>query len=158
MVRLNALIAAFMLLVAAAVLRAGADPAPGSSRATSIRGNAWTADNAPIPLARLRLRNVVTGKIEAVALANEAGQFTFANVEGGTYLVELVNDAAAVLALGHAFSIAPGETVATFVRLGTKGPWFAGFFGNAAAAVASSAASQGITALAPIVRPASSGR
>ena len=93
-----------------------------------------------------------------MTLANESGAFTFTNIEGGTYVVEVVNDAAAVLAVGHVFSIAPGETVATFVRLGTKVPWFIGFFGNAAAAVAATAASQGITALAPIVRPASSGR
>ena len=50
-------------------------------------------------------------------------------------------------------SIAPGETVATFVRLGTKVPWFPGFFGNAASAVASTAASQGITAIAPVQLP-----
>jgi hypothetical protein len=156
MVRLNALIAAFVLLIAGSALRAGA--APGPTRVTSIQGNAWTAENAPIAHARLRLRDVSSGKIQAVTIANEAGQFTFGNIEPGSYAVELVNDSAAVLAVGHVFSIAPGEVVATFVRLGTRVPWFSGFFGNAAAAVASSAASQGITALAPIPRPASAGR
>jgi len=155
MVRLNALIAAFVLLIAGSALRAGAAP---PARVTSIQGNAWTAENAPIPHARVRLRDVTGGKIRAVTIANEAGQFTFANIEPGTYAVELVNDAAAVLAVGHVFTIAQGEIVATFVRLGTKVPWFSGFFANAAAAVASSAASQGITALAPIPRPASAGR
>lgn len=155
MVRLPALIAAVVLLAAAPLLHAGA---PGASRGTAILGNAWTANNSPIPGARIRLRNVASGKIAAVTLANEAGQFSFPSIEGGSYVVELVDDTAAVLALGHVFSIAPGETVATFVRLGTKVPWFTGFFGNAAGAVASSAASQGITALAPLVRPASSGR
>ena len=53
----------------------------------------------------------------------------------------------------HAFVIASGETVATFVRLGTKVPWFNGFFQNAASAVASTAASQGITAIAPVQLP-----
>lgn len=159
MVRLPATIAAVVLLVAASLLHAVEGPGAAlTSRSSSILGNAWTANNAPIPGARLRLRNVSSGKIEAIALANEAGQFSFANIEGGSYVVELVNDAAGVLAVGHVFSIEPGETVATFVRLGTKAPWFTGFFGNAATAVASSAASQGITALAPIVRPASAGR
>lgn len=154
MVRLPALIAAVVLLVAAPVVRAS-DPVRPS---TAILGNAWTANNSPIPGARIRLRNVASGRIAAVTLANEAGQFSFPNIESGSYAVELVNESASVLALGHVFSIAPGETVATFVRLGTKVPWFTGFFGNAAGAVASSAASQGITALAPLVRPASSGR
>jgi len=133
-------------------------PAFSSPRGTSILGNAWTSDNTPIKDARLRLRNVATGKIEANTVANEAGQFTFANIEGGSYIVEMVNDAGRLLTVGHVFNIAPGETVGTFVRLGTKVPWFTGFFGNTAAAAASSAASQGITALAPVVRPASLGK
>jgi hypothetical protein len=156
MVRLPAPIVAVMLLLVASMAHGGA-PVP-ASRGTAILGNAWTANNNPIPRARLRLRNVASGKVAAVTLADEAGRFSFTNIESGSYVVELVNDAAAVLALGHVFSIAPGETVATFVRLGTRVPWFSGFFGNAAGAVASSAASQGITALAPLVRPASSGR
>jgi hypothetical protein len=55
--------------------------------------------------------------------------------------------------VGHAFVIAPGETVATFVRLGTKVPWFTGFFNNAASAVASTAAGLGVTAIAPVQLP-----
>src|SRR5689334_19027498 len=41
------------------------------SRATTILGAAWNSDNTPIKGANLRLRNVVTGKIEAVTKANE---------------------------------------------------------------------------------------
>jgi len=160
-------------MVAAPAVRAG-DPPPrpgnapsvaartglpnssfGASRGTAILGNAWTADSAPIKNAHLRLRNVTTGKIEANTIANETGQFTFANIEGGAYVVEMVNDSGRLLTVGHVFNIAPGETVGTFVRLGTKVPWFTDFFGNTAAAAASSAASQGITALAPVVRCAS---
>ena len=145
------------LLMAGVVLHANVRP-NGPARNTSIRGHAWTAENTPIPNAQLRLRNVTTGKIEALAVADEAGQFTFSNVEGGSYVVEMINDAGRVLTVGHVFTIAPGETVGTFVRLGTRVPWFSGFFANTAAAVASIAASEGITALAPVVRPASSGK
>ncbi len=88
-------------------------------------------------------------------MTDQAGQFTFSGIEGGTYAVELLDEHARVVTVGQAFAIAPGETVATFVRLGTKVPWFDGFFGNAASAVASSAASQGITAIAPVQRCAS---
>jgi hypothetical protein len=130
--------------------------APG--RVTSILGNAWTAENSPIPGARLRLRNVTTGKVEGATLADDMGRFRFSEVEAGTYVIELVNQSGHVLTIGHVFSIAPGESVATFVRLGTRVAWFTGIFGNAAAAVASAAASTGITALAPIARPASAGR
>jgi hypothetical protein len=133
--------------------------APASAaRSTSILGTAWNADDSPIPNAKLRLRNAITGRIEAATVADSAGRFTFSNIEGGTYVVELVNDSGKVLTVGHAFMVAPGETVATFVRLGARVPWFAGFFENAAAAATSSAASLGVTALAPVAPPVSAKR
>lgn len=121
----------------------------GGARVTSIVGAAWNVDNTPIREAVVRLRNVVTGKIEAVAKANEAGQFAFEGVNGGSYVVELVSAAGKIQTVGHVFTISPGETVATFVRVGTKVPWGTAFFNNTANAVSSSAASEGITAIAP---------
>ena len=118
-------------------------------QAASIRGNAWYADNTPIPNARLRLRNVKSGKIAATTTANELGQFVFDNVGTGAYMVELVDENGRVLTVGHTFTAQAGETVATSVRMTVRVPWFAGFFGNAAAAVAATAAATGITALAP---------
>ena len=122
-----------------------------SSRATSIQGAAWRSDNTPIPRAVLRLRNVVTGKIEATTIANDAGNFAFTGIGDGTFLVELVSEGGKVMMVGHTFTVAPGETVATFVRLGPKVPWFNGFFGNAAQTVSSSAANTGVQAIAPEV-------
>src|SRR5262245_23950468 len=43
------------------------------SRATTILGSAWTADNSPIPQARIRLRNVISGRVEASTVANDLG-------------------------------------------------------------------------------------
>lgn len=133
---------------AAAVVKDGPAAKPGA-RSTSIMGTAWHADHTPIPYAKLRLRNVVSGRIHADTLANELGQFAFQSMEIGSYLVELVNDAGQVLTVGQTFSVGPGETIATFVRLGTKVPWFTGFFANAAAAVSATAAAAGVTAVAP---------
>jgi hypothetical protein len=127
--------------------------ATGTRGTTSVLGVAWKVDNTPIPGARVQLRNLVSGKIEARAVADENGQFSFPHLEGGSYVVELIGDSGRIVTVGHAFVIAPGETVATFVRLGTKVPWFSGFFGNAASAVASTAAGQGITAIAPVQLP-----
>lgn len=127
-------------------------------RLTSILGGAWNADNSPIPEARLRLRNAITGRIEATTVADTAGRFTFSNVERGTYLIELVNEHGKVLTVGRAFVVAPGETVATFVRLGSRAPWYAGFFENAATAATSAAAGLGVTARAPVARPVSAKR
>lgn len=127
-------------------------PAVGGAvgaRATSVMGAAWKSDNSPIPAAKVRLRNVLTGRIEATTVANDLGQFSFNEIDGGSYVIELVSDSGKILAIGHTFTVAPGETVATFVRLALKAPWFNGFFGNAASAVASVAASAGVTAVAP---------
>ena len=130
--------------------------AAGAARSTSVMGAAWNVNNTPIPGARVQLRNVVTGKIAGNAVADDAGRFTFTNIEGGTYVVELVAPNGKILTVGHPFAIASGETVATFVRLAAQAPWYAGFFSNAATAAASAAASSGITALAPVQLPVSS--
>ena len=121
-----------------------------SKGTTSILGVVWNVDNTPIPGARVQLRNLVSGKVDASAVANQTGQFSFNQIEGGRYVIELIGANGKISTVGHAFAIAPGESVATFVRMGTKVPWFTGFFGNAATAVTSSAASQGITAIAPV--------
>ncbi len=118
-------------------------------RPTSIMGAAWKSDNSPIPAAKIRLRNVITARIEGTTIANDLGQFSFNEIDGGSYVIELVSDGGKILAVGHTFSVAPGETVATFVRLAAKAPWFNGFFGNSASAVASVAAATGVTAVAP---------
>jgi hypothetical protein len=52
--------------------------------------------------------------------------------------------------------VAAGETVATFVRLAARSPWFSGFFGNAASGLAAIAASTGVTAVAPEEMPCAS--
>lgn len=124
--------------------------------ATTVIGSAWNQDNTPIAAARVQLRNLDDAKVVATAVADEGGKFTFANIEPGTYAVELVGANGKIVTVGQAFVIAQGETVATFVRIGSKAPWFAGFFNNAAGAVAAAAASQGVTALAPVQLPRSS--
>ncbi|MGH9331077.1 MAG: carboxypeptidase-like regulatory domain-containing protein [Vicinamibacterales bacterium] len=126
------------------------------ARGTStIIGYLWTADSAPIPNATLRLRNIATGLVELTASSDENGEFTFSDAEGGAYVIEYVDRSGNVLAVGSRFSVAAGETIATFVRLGSRRPFAGGFFTNAAAVVVSSAASIGVTAVAPTGRPVS---
>ena len=119
-------------------------------------GSAWNQDNTPIGAARVQLRNLTDGKVVGNAVADEAGKFTFTDIAPGTYAAELVGANGKIVTVGQAFVIGQGETVATLVRLASKSPWFAGFFNNAALAVAATASSQGVTALAPVQLPRSS--
>src|SRR5262245_44273049 len=79
-------------------------------RGMTVVGSAWRANNTPIPHARIRLRNIVTGKIEAITQADDEGAFLFEKVRVGSYLVELVSDDdGKVLAVSHAFTVLDGE-------------------------------------------------
>lgn len=133
--------------------RAGS-PTSANAKAGTILGSAWKADNSPIPNAKVRLRNVVTGRAEAMDIADAGGQFTFQNAEPGSYLVELLNDDGRVIAIGQVFSIAAGETVATFVRLSERRR-LGGFFFNAAATALTAASGLGLTALGSNGQPVS---
>lgn len=155
-IRVSALCSAVSAML---VVSLAAVPLGDTKPATSIQGVAWEADNSPVRFAKIRLRNVVNGRIQSGVIANADGRFVFKEIPPGAYLVELVNDEGRVLAVGHTFSLASGETVATFVRLARKAPWFQGFFSNAAGLVAAAAATTGITAVAPeAVPPVSSAR
>lgn len=148
------------LLAAAALLHAQQPGValPRGGRAATVFGFVWDANNNPIAFANVRVRNVTSGRLEANAVASESGEFSFDTLEGGTYVIEYVDRHGKVLAVSHVFSASPGETVATFIRLGSRVPWFAALLGsgaNAAATAIASAASVGVTALVPASRAVS---
>jgi len=142
-------------LLAIVFVSAAAANGRAAGKSSSVLGAAWHHDNTAIKGANLRLRNAVTGKVLAIAKANDLGRFTFDNVEPGTYVVELVNDSGRVQTVSHVFTVAPGETVATFVRLDAHKSWATSFFSSTAGAIVATAATEGITALAPLDRCAS---
>lgn len=129
---------------------------PGmSARSTAVRGVVSNADHSPLPNAKVRLRNLQTGRVDAAATANENGQFAFNSLEGGSYVIEIVDDNGKVIAVGQSFRVERGETVATFVRLGTRRPGLSGLFSNTAAAVIAAASGVGVTAIGSQAPPAS---
>src|SRR5262245_61406837 len=155
--RVTAAALAAVVAVSVSMPLAGAQPAPRRSGGGQVSGvtldtrgtvvaHAWRADNSPYPQARLRLRNVETGRTVATTVADDRGVFTFDRVLRGAYVVELVDDSDRVLAVGPLFGVSREETVTTFVRLTTKSPWASNFFSNAAMAAIAAAASLGITA------------
>lgn len=106
---------------ASALSSLGSGSSVSASRLTSVMGYLWAGEGTPVSNATVQLRNIVTGQIEQVSSTLPNGAFAFNNVASGTYAIEYVADSAGrVVAVGQAFSVAPGETVATFVRLGSK--------------------------------------
>ncbi|MGH9310829.1 MAG: carboxypeptidase-like regulatory domain-containing protein [Vicinamibacterales bacterium] len=142
-------------VAAQAPFRSSAGGGGAATKAGVVTGTAWNADNSPVSNALIRLRDLTTGRIVLGVEADAAGRFGFDPVPAASYVVELVDQAGTVRAVGQMFSVGPGETVATFVRLSRRDRWFDGFFGNAAAAALSAAASLGLTAVGDGVQPAS---
>jgi hypothetical protein len=159
--RVFALAAALACLAIPAVVSAESGVSAQASAASKsmrsiVSGVVWNADNSPYPNGKVRLRNVHSGRVEAAAVTTERGQFTFSQVPSGSYLTEVIDDAAKVIAVGQPFRVEPGETAATFVRLPARKSWLAGAFSNTAAAVIAAASSAGVTAIgsqAPPVSP-----
>ena len=120
-----------------------------------VVGTAWRGDTTPYPQARIRLRNVETGRGVARTECDRDGKFRFTQVDPGAYVVELMSDQDKVLAVGDLFGVAAGSEATTLVRLSAKTPWYGGFFGNAAAAVISAASTLGVTAVGTTGRPVS---
>jgi hypothetical protein len=143
---------------AVALARLGERVVGSNSQVTTVMGFAWSASNDPLANIGVQLRNLLTGAVEARSRTNGAGEFLFSDVGGGTYVVELVNDSGNVVALGAPFTVAPGGTVATFVRLAQPAPWFTTALSNTAAAAVFAAAGLGIAALEPPAQSASADR
>ena len=133
---------------------AGAASAAGA-RSTSVVGYLWTANNAAITDATVQLRNTVTGQIDMFTRTNSVGEFLFNNVDTGSYVIEYTTDSASrLLALGHPFTVAPGETIATFVRLSSALPAILpDVAGNVAASAVQTVASAGITTVVTPIAP-----
>ena len=121
----------------------------------TVNGHASKGDSQPYPQARIRLRSIETGRGVARAIADADGRFRFNQVQPGAYVVELLSTDDRVLAIGDLFGVTAGGESTTFVRLSSKAPWVAGFFGNAAAAAISAASTLGVTAVGSNGSPAS---
>ena len=130
----------------------------GLGRTTQVMGYLWSSNNGAMTNAAVQIRDTVTNTVVDIAKTNATGEFIFQNVTPGEYVIEYVSDSTTkLLAIGHPFTVSPGETVATFVRLTNGLPMLlpnelSNLTTNAAAQAVTSAATEGVTALAtPLV-------
>jgi hypothetical protein len=138
----------------------GTAASSGASRASAVTGYLWTANNSPIQNATVQLRSTVTGNVEMYTKTNAVGEFLFSDMKGGSYVIEYVSSASetavasaasnagGVIAVGSPFTVAPGETVATFVRSINNVPMFLpDLASNVAQSAVQTAAQAGVTAV-----------
>jgi hypothetical protein len=72
-------------------------PATTARRLNALNGSALTSLNAPIPYARIVLRNIQTGEVLGQTTANAEGEFSFLDLAPNVYIVELIGADGAVL-------------------------------------------------------------
>lgn len=88
---------------------------------TLIVGTVIDIRQMPVANARVRLRNLNTGKIEQESQTNTLGEYVFEVLEPGTYVVEMVLTDGTIVALSNAGALARYETLQTVVQL--PGRW-----------------------------------
>lgn len=107
---------------AAAAGPAGAPPAVAADRLSSreqaavrrtsaISGRARTILNQPVPFARLALRNVRTGRVEATTQADNDGRFDFGVFSAGNYVVEMLAADGSVIASSEMLGSGPSAAI-----------------------------------------------
>ncbi len=88
----------FAVFVMVAVATTGSTPILAQGQGT-LNGVAQSADKAPLPNYRVHVRNANTGELAGSTTSNQAGQFTFASLQPGNYVVEIVDAAGKVVGL-----------------------------------------------------------
>ena len=100
-------------------------------KVNALVGFARTSLNAPIPYARVVLRNIRTGRVQASAVANERGEFSFLDVESTAYVVELIGIDGSVAAASPLVTMERGNVQQTQLRVASSAETVTASFGNA---------------------------
>ena len=107
-------------LAARAALDSGSVPVLGAPSVLVV-GFVWKGDDTPVEHPVLRIRNLQDGQVAARTTGSVLGEFRFDRLDGGSYLIELLDPDDRILAVGQPLFVLPGEAVGTFIRLSTEG-------------------------------------
>lgn len=149
---------ALPLVIALMGTPAGLAQPRSAAPAGNVSGFIWDAVNRPVPSVTVVLRNAGTAGVEGTMTSDENGHVSFRVTRAGTYVLEVVDARGSVVATGQTFGIELGESLATFVRLPARSPWYAGFFSHAGVVAVATAAALGAAAVGTTGQPQSPGR
>lgn len=99
-------------------------------RVNALLGFARTSMNMPIPHARVILRNLRTGQVQARTIANDRGEFSFVDVDPNAYVVELIGPDGSVVAASPLVSLARGDVQKTELRVASSAMTVTASFGS----------------------------
>jgi len=89
-----------------------AAPRPGqTSAAASVSGTASDVTGHVVSNTVVQLRNVSTGQLAGSATTNGIGQFSFAGLAPGTYIVEVTNAAGQIVGTSGSVVVSAGAAV-----------------------------------------------
>ena len=125
---------------------------PGASAAAFaiIHVNAVSETNTALPRRSIRLRDARYGRMVAVNTTDEAGTFTFRDVEPGSYIIELLGTDQSIQATSALLSVDGGAVVYAVVRLPAQKEPATAFFDRGvvrAGAIIAAAAAAGVLAV-----------
>lgn len=141
----------------APVVAAPAPAARAQAQGTgAIQGTAQSSAGQTLPNFTVQLRNVQTGQLAGSTTSNAAGSFSFTGLNPANYVIEVVNQAGAIVGTSSAVTVTAGATVTVTVTASAVGA--AAGAGAAAAAAGGAGAAAGIsTALIVTVIAAGAG-
>jgi hypothetical protein len=114
---------------------------------STIQGNALDSTNSNLPDSLVRLRDARLGRIVNTQITDKSGLFEFRAVDPGSYIVELLDKAATVLAASQLLSVNAGEALSAVVKLPFQPAFLGGVLGHTAshaASVTAAAAATGV--------------
>lgn len=86
----------------------------------AIIGRARTLLNTPVPYAKVFLRNIRTGQIEAEATADKEGRFSFLNLKYAAYIVEMVGRDGRVIGTSQPVATQGGQAQTATIRVASS--------------------------------------
>ena len=136
------LLAILLILVLTLPLSPFVVKSGAQAEAASVAGSATSSSGETLINATVQLRDLATGSISGTTTSSSTGAFSFAAVNPGNYVVEVLNAAGQVVGTSASISVAAGAVVTGVTVTAT------------AAAVAASAAAAGVGTIVAVTTAA----
>jgi hypothetical protein len=95
--------------------------AQAPAQSATLSGTARQTDSTPLSSAKVQVRSVETGQLAASTFSGQAGEFTFAGLPPGNYILEVADAAGRIVGTTPLFELAPGVAASMSVTAAGAG-------------------------------------